>query len=69
MAGRENFDKAFFKSKRRRGAKKIEEKDRQFLIEKFVYSVEKENPYTIEKLCSKLKKITAFSGKFISACL
>ena len=53
--------------------KKLEEKDRQFLIEKIIYGVEKENPYTIEiekkqKLCSKLKRITEFAGEFISPC-
>ena len=30
------------------GLQKIEERDKQFLIEKFIYEVEKKNPYTIE---------------------
>ena len=30
------------------GLQKIEEKDKQFLIEKLIYEIEKKNPYTIE---------------------
>ena len=56
------------------GLKKIEEKDRQFLIEKTICNVEKENPYAkdiekSQKLCSRLKQTTESAGTFISRCL
>ena len=56
------------------GLKKIEEKDREFLIEKIVYSIEKENLYTFEvektpEIMQEIEKNAEFAGEFISPCL
>ena len=51
---------------------KQEEKDSQFLIEKIICSVEKENPYTIEKnpeIMLEIEKIIESVSKFISPYL
>ena len=51
---------------------KQEEKDSQFLTEKNICSVEKENPYTIEKnpeIMLEIEKIIESVSKFISPYL
>ena len=65
--GQEKLIRGISKSKDNVVLKKRKEKDKKFLIEKLIYSVEEENPYKIttkgkQKLCLSWKETIEYVG-------